>query len=79
MVYEVLLCNGLLGGFSGRTQFVSVDSVISSAAKIKCGVLWPFFNYICKWYGIPSFVKFILFADDTNLFASHTNLDTLLS
>ena len=64
-----------------RSQFVYVDSAVSNAAEIKYGVpqgsvLGPllFIIYVKDIVSSSSFFKFILFADDTNLLASHTNL-----
>ena len=70
---------------AGRTQFVSVDSGISNDAEIKYGVpqgsiIGPllFIIYANDIVSASSVLKSILCADDTILFASRSNLDTLV-
>ena len=70
---------------AGRTQFVSVDSCISDDAEIKYGVpqgsiIGPllFIIYANDIVSTSSVLKSILFADDTILFASRSNLDALV-
>ena len=67
-----------------RKQYVVVDNQASSMQFIKCGVpqcsvLGPvlfllFINDICN---MSNLVKFVLFADDTNIFCSNENIEVL--
>ena len=70
----------------GRTQYVSIGDSNSCISMITCGVsqgsvLGPllFIIYINDIVNSSALLKFILFADDTNLFASHENLDSLIT
>ena len=70
---------------SCRTQFVSIGDAISNPSNIKCdvpqgSVLEPllFIIYINDINKSSNLLKFILYADDTNVFASHENLEILL-
>ena len=67
-----------------RTQFVSFDTVNSNIKDIKCGVPQRsvpgpklFLIYINDLCNVSDIVKFILFADDTNIFYSDDNLNVL--
>ena len=69
---------------SNRQQFVSIDNVESSLLNIKCGVpqgsiLGPllFLIYINYIVNSSTVLAFVLFADDTNIVLSHTNLNEL--
>ena len=67
-----------------RKQYVVVDNQASSMQLIKCGVphgslLGPvlfllFINDICN---VSNLLKFVLFADDTNIFCSNENVEVL--
>ena len=67
-----------------RKQYVVVDNQASSMQFIKCGVpqgsvlgpilLLMFINDICN---VPNLLKFVLFADDTNIFCSNENVAVL--
>ena len=69
---------------SNRKQMVSYNSTLSSIESVKCGVpqgsiLGPllfiiFMNDICH---TSKLLNFILFADDTTVFYSNSNLNTL--
>ena len=70
---------------SNRSQCVCLGSVYSNFSGIKCGVpqgsiLGPllFIIYINDIVNSSTLLTFIMFADDTNLFASNKNLDILI-
>ena len=70
---------------SDRKQFVFLDGHTSELRNINCGVpqgslLGPllFIIYINDFYRSSDIASFILFADDTNLFFSHSNPNTLV-
>ena len=71
---------------SNRHQFVQFNDTSSSLHLIKCGVpqgliLGPLLSlikcYLNDLYDVSSVLDFILFADDTNIFFSHSNIDFL--
>ena len=69
---------------SHRQQYVVYNGVSSDLLTIKCGVpqgsiLGPllFLLYINDISQTSSLLSYIIFADDTNIFYSHKNLDTL--
>ena len=71
---------------SGRKQFVYIDGSESTLQPITCGVpqgslLGPllFIAYINDLKNSSEILSFILFADDSNLFCSHKNPETLLN
>ena len=71
---------------TGRSQFVFVNGCKSSLKPVVCGVpqgslLGPllFVIYINDFYTSSKELSFILFADDSNLFFSHSDPLTLLS
>ena len=64
-----------------RKQYVVVDNQASSMQFIKCGVpqgsvLGPvlFLLFINDIYNVSNLLKFVLFADDTNIFCSNENI-----
>ena len=69
---------------SNRKQMVSYNSTLSSSESVKCGVpqgsilgtllFIIYMNDICH---TSKLLNFILFADDTTVFYSNSNLDTL--
>jgi len=68
-----------------RSQFVAYNGHNSIKLPITCGVpqgsiLGPllFLVYINDIVSISDILQLILFADDTNLFAFHRNLNTLV-
>ena len=70
---------------SNRQQLVSIENVESSLLNIKCGVphgsiLGPllFLIYINNIVNSSTVLAFVLFADDTNIVLSHTNLNELI-
>jgi len=71
---------------SNRSQSVEINGNFSQFKQITCGVpqgsiIGPFLFilYINDIISSSSVMKFILFADDTNLFFSHRSLDRLIS
>ena len=67
-----------------RHQFVYIASVKSNYQEIKCGVpqgsiLGPllFILYINDLPSVSTILKSILFADDTSIFLSHQNIQSL--
>jgi hypothetical protein len=71
---------------SNRTQCVCINDVLSNPTLIKCGVpqgsiLGPllFTLYVNDIEYASKLLKFVMFADDTNLLLSDTNLDVLIS
>ena len=71
---------------SNRHQYVTFNGTNSAFLPIKCGVpqgsiLGPllFLLYINDIVKTSSLLDFVLFADDTNIFYSHSNLNTLVN
>ena len=71
---------------SGRKQYVSLNDQNSTLKDIKCGVpqgslLGPllFIVYINDFCRSSNVLSFILFADDSNVFFSHDNPNTLVN
>ena len=69
-----------------RHQYVSIDGSNSDVMSLKCGVpqgsiLGPllFLIYINDFVRSSDVFSFILFADDSNLFISNSNLTTLVN
>ena len=69
---------------SDREQFVNYNGYSSSHKKVKCevpqgSILGPllFLIYINNLSSASKALDFILFADDTNIFFSHSNLESL--
>ena len=72
--------------FAKRSQYVQFNGTDSTCKDIKCGVpqgsiLGPLFFliYVNDLSNASDILKFILFADDTNLFFSHKDPDYLIS
>ena len=68
-----------------RSQFVLYKNCDSEVLKIYCGVpqgsvLCPklFILYVNDICNVSNFVKFILFADDTNMFYSNSDIADLV-
>ena len=75
----------VLNYLTDRQQFVKIDDCSSDLLNIKCGVpqgsiLGPklFILYINDICNVSDLVKFVLFADDTNLFSSDNNIGRLV-
>ena len=71
---------------ANRKQYVYLNNVASSCQSIKCGVpqgsiLGPllFLIYVNDMTNCSNLLQFILFADDTNLFFSSTNINDLIA
>ena len=69
---------------SNRKQYVHVGNVNSNTRDMVCGVpqgsiLGPklFILYINDICSVSKIMKFVLFADDTNIFCSHPDISTL--
>ena len=78
--------NWFFSYISKRQQFVSYDGHKSNLSPTSCGVpqgsiLGPllFLLYINDITLSSSYLKFVLFADDSNLYASNDNLQNLIS
>lgn len=71
---------------SNRKQYVQYNYVNSNLQSLSCGVpqgsiLGPilFLLYINDIVNSSSFLNYILFADDSNMYASHSSLNTLIT
>jgi len=71
---------------ANRQQCVTIHSELSTYATITCGVpqgsiLGPllFILYINDVVNSSKLLKFVMFADDTNVFYSHKNLSELIA
>ena len=69
---------------SSRKQFITYDHENTTIKNITCGVpqgsiLGPllFLLYVNHLYKASDLLNPIMFADDTNLFYSHSNIDTI--
>ena len=78
--------NWITSYISNRSQFVCYDEFHSDLLNISCGVpqgsiLGPklFILYINDLCNISRLVKYILFADDTNLFCANKNIKQLVT
>ena len=76
--------NWLNSFLENRKQFVSIDKCNSTVRNISCGVpqgsiLGPklFILYVNDMCNISNLVKYILFADDTNIFYANSNINKL--
>ena len=74
--------NWLEDYLNNRQHFVQFNGFNSPYSNIKCGVpqgsiLGPLLSliYVTEMYDVSKVLYFILFADDTNIFFSHKNLN----
>lgn len=80
--YEIITYACLLSYLEDRYHYVQINEVKSELLKVTCGVpqgsmLGPklfilYINEICK---VSNLLKYILFADDTNLYCSGKSLE----
>ena len=81
------ICSKFLDSYlSNRKQYVNYGSHVSEEQIIKCGVpqgsiLGPllFIMYINDMYKVSEILRFIIFADDTNLFCLGDDLSVLVN
>ena len=85
MEYVVLFYNRFKSYLSRRKQFVQYNSYNSSLLHITCrvpqgSILGPlsFLVYINNLCSVSKVLELILFADDTNIFYSHTDASYLM-
>ena len=67
-----------------RQQYVSLDNIKSESQRVRCGVpqgsiLGPqlFILYINDICNVSHLLNFVIFADDTNVFYSHKDINIL--
>ena len=86
MAYVDMLITGfeVILKIKNRLQYIKYNNVHSKQLEVKCGVpqgsiLGPllFILYVNDICNVSSFLKCVLFADDTNLFASGNDLNIL--
>ena len=70
---------------SDRSQYTIYNNTKSTMSSVMCGVpqgsiLGPllFLIYVNDISNVSTLLQYILFADDTNIFCSHSNLDNLI-
>ena len=78
--------NWISSYLSNRSQFVCYNEFHSDLLTISCGVPWDsivgpklFILYISDLCNISRLVKYIVFADDTNLFCADKNINQLVT
>ena len=79
-----IVLDWFISNLSNRTEYVNINNLNSSCLPIKCGVPQGsilgrllFILYINDIVNVSKLAKYIMFANDTNLFFSNTDRNLL--